>query len=133
VADVVEAEGLVVCFVESVDGGVPHVEVGHEGVDQEDHRCVWRAFDEVVVGYGGDLDGGHCGGLFVLGWWWSMYVRGSAGFSSRAHVSNKTFDLFYTCIHVDSVHLMVVDGTRGLELSPLGDIQSNPNPNPIIR
>ena len=32
-ADVVEAEGLVVCAREGVDGRVPHVEVGHEGVD----------------------------------------------------------------------------------------------------
>lgn len=32
-AYVVEAEGLVVCCVEGADGGVPHVEVGHEGVD----------------------------------------------------------------------------------------------------
>lgn len=32
VPDMIEAEGLVVCFVEGKDGGVPHVEVGHEGV-----------------------------------------------------------------------------------------------------
>ena len=30
--DVVETEGLIVCLVESKDGGVPHVQVGHEGV-----------------------------------------------------------------------------------------------------
>lgn len=50
-----------------------------------------------------------------------MGVQGTAGFSYRANVSNNSLDLSYD--HVDSAHLMVVDGIRGLEISPLGDIE----------